>query len=474
MRLKLLEEPLLQFGNGQSICPKVGIRNFSPYDLENVRPTQIALGMIGKSESVEKMLVWINRCKKEVHSGKKKLLNLFPAFPGFNINNAFTANIVYDNSYFRRIKNSDIEAELKQSKDLDMLTERLVNVFIEEIKFLSKNKNPDVILCILDEELTKTLHTNNEIVPQYEKENDEEDERESSYLETNFRRLLKAKAMAYRIPIQIVRDKVCDPSSDMQDPATIAWNFFTAIYYKASGTPWALTRDNNPVECFAGISFYKSRDRTTTQTSVTQIFNEHGKGVILRGAEIELKKGDKEPHLNDQQAFDLMDKALKEYYEALKHYPQRMVIHKSSNFNESEIEGFKQAVFQNHIHSLDLVTIMGTPLRLFREKEYPAFRGTFFEFDRNNYLLYTRGYVNHFETYPGKYIPNPIQFRLFSHDESPERIAKEILGLSKMNWNNTQFDRKFPITLECSRKVGDIMKYLTPDETPEIRYSFYM
>src|SRR5699024_12386750 len=55
-------------------------------------------------------------------------------------------------------------------------------------------------------------------------------------------------------------------------------------------------------------------------------------------------------------------------------------------------------------------------------------------------------------TYPGRYIPSPIEIRLFSYDESPEQICNEILALTKMNWNNTQFDRKFPITIDCSRR----------------------
>ena len=72
------------------------------------------------------------------------------------------------------------------------------------------------------------------------------------------------------------------------------------------------------------------------------------------------------------------------------------------------------------------------------------------------------------------YIPNPLEIRLFSNDESPEKICQEILRLTKMNWNNTQFDKKNPITIECSRKVGEILKYLTEEEVPQIRYSFYM
>src|SRR5690606_22888823 len=119
----------------------------------------------------------------------------------------------------------------------------------------------------------------------------------------NFRRHLKAKAMQYQVPIQIVRDRIVSPTAEMQDAATIAWNFFTAIYYKAGGTPWALIRkDMSETTCYAGISFYRSRDKKTIQTSIAQIFNEHGKGVILRGEEIELSKNDRTPHLTNRQA----------------------------------------------------------------------------------------------------------------------------------------------------------------------------
>ena len=91
-----------------------------------------------------------------------------------------------------------------------------------------------------------------------------------------------------------------------------------------------------------------------------------------------------------------------------------------------------------------------------------------------NYLLYTRGSVPYFETYPGMYIPRPLEVRLFAYDESPDRICDEILALTKMNWNNTQFDRRFPITIECAQNVGKILKYLDESDPMQLKYSFYM
>ena len=52
--------------------------------------------------------------------------------------------------------------------------------------------------------------------------------------------------------------------------------------------------------------------------------------------------------------------------------------------------------------------------------------------------------------------------------------SREILSLTKMNWNNTQFDGAEPITLRAARQVGSILKYVANDEPVHSRYSFYM
>jgi hypothetical protein len=479
MNIKLLDEPLLQFGTGDHICPKEGIRLLNPYDLNNVRPERIRTGIIGKSDSVGVVQTWLNRCKHEVEGKKSSLTKLFTPFMGFNKNDAFKAEIIYDEGYVRKINNSDFDQILIREKNYAKIVQEFVELYVGEIRFLAKNKNPDVILCVLSEKFIQNIIG----APVVDEENNEEqavepldelDAEEISEQENNFRRLLKARAMEFNVPIQIVRDRIAKPSGEMQDPASIAWNFFTALYYKSSGTPWAMKKKDATIVCYAGISFYKSRNSKTTQTSITQIFNEHGKGVILRGSPVQMKKGDKEPHLTEDQAYELLDHSLKEYYEALKVFPQRLVLHKTSNFNSQEIEGFKSAAYKNNINAIDLVTIMETPLRLYRQGIYPPLRGTLGSFDEKNHVLYTRGFVPFYNTYPGAYIPNPIGIRLFSHDESPELICSEIMSLTKMNWNNTQFDRKLPITVECSKKVGEILKYLDQDQVPQIKYSFYM
>lgn len=482
MQLRYIEEPSLQFGYNQHLCPKAGINDFQPFDIGNVRPDKIVLGMAGKSDSIEKICEWLDKCKSEISAksvkkGKRQNLNLFPAFCGFNISSGFKSEIKYDETYLRKINNSDFENIHKKNISLETSIKEVAGLYLNEIKYLAKNKKPDVILVILHEDLMKHI-----VEAKFQPETDEEliiskedEDEEISENEKNFRRYIKAKAMQYKIPIQIMRDRIQSPTGDMQDAATIAWNFFTALYYKAAGTPWALIRkDMSESTCYAGVSFYRSRDKKTTQTSIAQIFNELGKGVILRGEEIVIPKADRTPHLGEIQAFNLLSQSLKEYIEAIKQTPTRLVLHKTSNFNDAERDGFKAAAKDYHINQVDLVTILNSSFRMYREHAYPPLRGTQLSFSDKHHLLYTRGSVPYFETYTGLYIPAPIEVRLYDYDESPNLICDEILSLTKMNWNNTQFDRRSPITIECARKVGEILKYLEEGDQMELKYSFYM
>jgi len=289
MKLRYIAEPSLQFGHDQHICPKTGIYSYNPFDINQVRPEKIVVGIIGKSESITMVLEWLEACKKHIQGkvSKNPHPNLFLNFCGFNKELGFKSEIEYDDTYLRRINNSEFDDIINKTDTLEERIKDIAALYLSEIKFLSKNKKPDVILCVLSEKFITYIQEEQET----EEDEEEHEHRENDFSteevtvkEQNFRRYLKAKAMQFNVPIQIVRDRIVKPTSEMQDAATIAWNFFTALYYKASGTPWALIRkDNAETTCYAGISFFKSRDKKTTQTSIAQIFNELGQGVILRG-----------------------------------------------------------------------------------------------------------------------------------------------------------------------------------------------
>jgi hypothetical protein len=483
MKIRFFEEPLLKFANDSHQCPRFGITNFETYDsqplLFNTKPKDIILGVIGTQQVFEKFENWLELCSDFIEEKPSNQANLFTSFCGFNEYAGFKAEMVYSQPYFRQINDTEINKIIKEikNKGRQKSIEDVAEIYLQHIEFLAQNKTPKVIICLIPDKLfSKVLKVE-------KTEESDNSSRKIDDTETNFHHLLKAKSMQHKIPIQIVLERTLSTEqikekskSDLQDLATRAWNFCTAVYYKAGGVPWKATiKDEDSLTCFVGISFYRSLDKKTLQTSLAQIFDEQGKGVILRGSPVQIdKKGDRQPHLTEQQSYELLLNAIEAYKFAEGVSPKRVVIHKSSKYTEQESEGFAKAIEEKEISTFDFVNIVESDIRLFRTGNYPPLRGTCLEISENQNLLYSKSAVDYYQTYAGMYIPQPIEIRIEELNSSTRQVCEEILSLTKMNWNNTQFDGKMPITIECSRSVGSIMKYLGENEKPEMRYSFYM
>ncbi len=474
MRLHFIKEPPLEFGQGEHICPRAGITRYGVYDTRfDARRERILVGAVGTSKNLSGLATWLEKCSDYIPPPPdNNQPNLFPAFCGFNSGLGFRANLALREEITRSINNSEVRKIIKIEDWNDRVNEA-VEMYYQQVKFLAQNRAVDVIVCLIPTQLYNKIATEKQ-TPTEETATDEEP---NDSIETNFRRALKAKTMHLGKPLQLMREVSLESNlKSQQDDATKAWNFCTALYYKANQTvPWKLiTNINRPSICFVGIGFYRSRDKEVLNTSLAQVFDELGNGVILRGTPVDIDKDDRQPHLKMEQAHELINRALQEYRFALGTSPGRLVIHKSSNYTDAELDGFREATAEAQVNTVDFVTILQTDMRLFRNGSYPPYRRTHLEIDESTHLLYTRGSVEFYRTYPGKYIPQPIEIRIVEADESPVVICQEILGLTKMNWNNTRFDGKYPITIQCARYVGQIMKYVSEHERPQIRYSFYM
>jgi hypothetical protein len=122
----------------------------------------------------------------------------------------------------------------------------------------------------------------------------------------------------------------------------------------------------------------------------------------------------------------------------------------------------------------DLIFVSKSHTRLYRMGSYPPLRGTFLRLSSNEAILYTRGSVEFFRTYPGMYVPRPLLLRCQEIGQPLSFLGEEMLALSKMNWNQTQFDGGEPITIRASRSVGNILKFVPENGVIAPRYSFYM
>jgi hypothetical protein len=482
MNIKHIEEPELQFGNSKHIDIKFGIMNYGVFDFaQQDAPKKINLSIISTNEEIEKVLEWIDACRRVVPAKKSNKKNLFPSFPGVGPDHSFFAEIMTTPSTQRIITGTDI-AELSKM-DWDARVRFAVSIFNKEIEYLaSKSHKIDVVLCVIPRRMAEMFAV---------KATEEDDEGDASLntgeAKLDFRRLLKAESLRYRIPIQIVLPSTYDDSIkrslkigsiaelSLQDKATRAWNIFTALYYKAGGVPWRLIRSADDYQtCYIGVSFYHSRDMQTMQTSVAQVFNERGEGIIIRGGYAMTSKEDRQIHLDGEGAYTLIQNALQKYIQEHRTRPARVVLYKTSDYDKDELEGFTRGIKDERVELLDLMALSKSLTRLHRNGKYPPLRGTFWELDDVTQILYTKGSVDFYQTYPGLYIPRTLKIKIASSEQTPKYLASEILALTKMNWNNAQFDNSMPITIKAARQVGEILRYVEDSGYVEPSYCFYM
>jgi hypothetical protein len=463
-------------------------------DFSTERTKEVHLGLVGSSQTIGKFGDWLRRCEGGIPAKNSRQPNLFPAFPGSTILGPFRCSFELSDRHARTLSPSTI-TQIVSEKDDDVAVALAVEAFANEVKGLAEqDRPPQVVICALPVEIIERVSNMRAAPTDDEPENDPEEAepQDAPVIDRqieNFRGALKAVTLALRIPIQIVwpttydndavvKRKLAEFSTrKVQDEATRAWNFFCALYYKAGGTPWRMIRDQREFSAtFMGVSFFEVLDGSSLQTSSAQLFDERGEGLILKGGPGLKDKTDRQPYLSAVNAFTLTRTALQNYKREHGNYPARLVIHKRSRFHPEEREGFQKAIEQSEIQIADFIWMpRRSPVRLFRNGVYPPLRGTAMRLDDEQTILYTRGSVDFFRTYPGMYVPNPLVLNGQRRDTPDWNVLlKETLALTKMNWNGTQFDGALPITLKAAHQVGEILKYVPDGMIPDPRYRFYM
>ncbi len=474
MKIDFLDEPELEFGQGAHIDIRFGIMDYGPLDVgADLAPREIRVGIVGTPATIEGAREWLEKCRNEIPAKESSHPTLFPRFPGFREDVAFRSTLILD-STLERTLSDDVFTELLKGDNADEIVRQAVHFVVDALKYLKENSPANVLICAVPPQLVTLLDP------------DQRPGGGSAY-PLDFHDMLKAQSMSLP-PIQLILPGTYDPTArrkqkihadrvrPLQDEATRGWNFHTALYYKARGFPWRLTRDPSQyTTCFVGVSFYRALEVGKLMTSMAQIFDERGDGMVVKGAPVELTKDDPTPHLSAEDANKLLKTALDRYRATHDTQPARIVVHKTSEFNEAELDGFAAQAAERHISRADYVSITkGPSTRLFREGLYPPLRGTLLSLDAKTHLLYTRGSIDFYQTYPGLYIPRPLVFRCDKVQATPKQLAREILALTKMNWNMTQFDGSLPITIEAARNVGTVLKYLSNEDEAAVHYRHYM
>lgn len=485
MRAIVLDEPELEFGtSGRHIDPRFGIAAYGPLDSGHTgAPERIRIGVVGPGPSVAGIRSWLTKLREPVAAKEAKYDKqraLFPPFPGFDLDHTFRSILVFEERAQRIIPTRILKTF--NSASLSVATQLAVDAYMEEINWIANNEPCDIIICARPETLDEIQSRR---LPEGEDTGEYEEPAERAYALPDFHDQLKAAALRYSTPLQIIRPRTWnDPSKpskgvkrrNVQDEATRAWNLHTALYYKAGGRPWRLIRSYaDTTSCYLGVSFYRSAQDSTLHTSVAQLFNEKGEGVVVKGGPAAVHKEDRQPHLSEQDAHQLVTAALSAYREEHGNYPARLVIHKSSRYTDHERVGFVGAADEATVDLVELVWLSESdPIRLFRSSTHPPLRGTFVSLSEDRHLLYTKGSIDFYGTYPGMYIPAPLGIRPVDVVQAPQQLAAEILALTKLNWNHSQLDGHLPITMHAASKVKAILRYIPEAAVPPRSYAHFM
>jgi hypothetical protein len=498
MRIENLEEPDLEFGQGavgknpRTVLPHNGPLS-STYE-EGVKTFQ--LGLVALPSEVTAVRDWVRRMHQPLLTPESNAMR-FAEFPG--VGPAFHCRFEIPQHFVRELNADRVAIALVRSPQ-DRF-EELLKLYSDKITSLFTDPHPDCILVCFPEDVATLRITNprltlkerlvlerlqqeDEVVQQSLFEPTADEKRIAAellpqaeeLLFRNFHRALKAKCMmeSNPVPLQVLRRHTYISTEAKQSDATRAWNLSTALYYKASKIPWR-PRDLTAETCFVGVTFHhlKRRAGDLVYASLAQAFSNTYEPFALKGASIPRDQSrNKQPYLTEDQAAELMRGVVTEYENMAGSLPTRVVVHKTSRYQPEEERGFRNGLL-SEVAACELVWLAPTGFRLLRRGTTEPFRGTLCTVEDRHHYLFTTGYVPWWAEYPGPHIPAPLEIGVSNGRDVAER-AREILALTKMNWNSADGIGRHPITLSFARRVGTVMTEMSEDATPNPRYRFYM
>jgi hypothetical protein len=498
IKIECLPEPNVLFAGDQvGVEPRRLMANVGAAD--SGAPRDIRIGLVGPAEEVQLARRWLPRLNT-VAIAREKNARRYRDWPGGQ--KAFGATFMVEDRFIRQLDQDRLTLAFNKSSPSEKFDE-LLDLFDAKIQSLFGDVRPDCIIVCLPDAVADMRISNprlsareRELLERLQRE-DEQDQlslfqptpeeleaaeelrtQAEDLLFRTFYRALKARIMTHQnpVPVQVIRrDTFIRPDGEGQSHATRSWNLATSLYYKAGHEPWR-PADLPSNTCFIGISFHhlKRREGDVVYTSVVQAFSSEIEPFALKGCTLPHdQRRHHQPYLNETQAEALINDVLNRYENVTGAgvLPLRIVVHKTSIYQPEEEAGFRRAA-EARVPVCDLVWMRSTSFRLVRKGSHEPWRGTLCSLGDDSYL-YTSGYLPWWDEYPGPHIPAPLQIGSSGPTDIRQR-AREILALTKMNWNSSEGVGRHPITISFARKVGMLMTELSDNQTPNPSYRFYM
>ena len=496
-----LPEPSLLFNYRQAVTdPRDGLTLFGP--LDKGKPYGIRAGVVGTSDGIRKFRKWVGRIQLPISNEPQSVAR--PLFPGFEA--AFRIPWGVEPALAIEVDDQD----LHQSAFIDDVHQRVfktVDVFAEKIASAAEEDlSVDLWFLVVPDYVYENCRPRSNVPRQFQVKSTYKMSRryarerriyaellpgddamaEPYHYSPDFRHQLKARLLAARTLTQVIRESTIAPQDyvDLRGrpkrdlavlESDIAWHLSTAAFYKAGGRPWRIASIRDGV-CYLGLAF-KVDDRGIKEGTAAcgaQMFLDSGDGIVFRGALgpwYNPQRGDF--HLARGAARELVRTALDSYYEKHGIDPKELFIHGTVRFDDDEWAGFSEGVPRDtqlvgvRIREVD-------DLRLFRSGEFPVLRGLAYIRDDRTAYLWTKGYTPRLQTYPGREVPKPLLVDVCRGNVSIDVVLRDIMALTKLNYNACRFSSGPPITLRFARGVGEVLTAGPIEGIPPLPFKHYI
>ncbi len=477
--LRYIQEPELTFGyGGKMIDPRDGITLFGPFSRDRAIGGNV--GIIGTSTGIERLKTWLKCVEKPVYSSKPDPAR--PYFPG--IEAAFGMNVPSTNVREVSVDNDSINHALHYT-DSHQRVHKLVSTYVDPlIKYKKEQEIPVAVwFVVIPDEIYRygrpkgAIPSSKENIKTTIRKKDRNsmslfsevnEEREAYEFAVDFRNQLKARLLKEGIITQIVREGTIAYKEILQNEQQIlgiekfdsakAWNILNTLYYKMGGLPWKLGAVREEV-CYVGLVYKQTKTGVNEKIACcgAQLFLDSGDGMVFRGnVGPWYNPQTKEYHLSKEGARDLLTKALQAFETAHGRHPKELFIHAKTYFDDQEWSGFEEAA-KGKSMVVGVRIRSDSTLKLFREETYAVPRGMTLTISDTEAYLWTKGFIPRLQTQTGVETPNPLQVKIVRGDADIFTVCKDVLSLTKLNYNSCIYGDGVPVTLRFADMIGEVL-----------------
>jgi len=314
---------------------------------------------------------------------------------------------------------------------------------------------------------------------------------------------LKAASFSKRIKTQCIRrttlERLDGTKSIRSNHAIDLWNISVGMFTKVGGTPWILRDKMSEVGCFVGLvaeTKKMTKDRFEgNKAGICEVVDNYGSHVIWVKEDLPSmtwvrENGNWVRDMKKSETANLVGSCLEKYCRQRlgSDYEDRIssisdkivVFHLTDNFSNNVLDTIEKTIYDFGLERYQLIHLKyNTPYRLYdsEDKTLKPRRGTFWEVNKENAVLYTHGRREYrrgsvHKTYSRFKRIRPIGVEVLRQNKGSAIFDSciHIVNLTGLCWYTTDIEMKMPVTIKIARRLSNLWKRGVLADFQDVRY----